>query len=78
MPKWLPQFDPTAKNFDLLRTTGRSIGRQEVIVLVRNEIFVMSISQNRLKDVFASTHLSSTTTPCVFKIEAAAMGKSRP
>ncbi len=63
VPQGLAQFDSLSQYFDLLLRSGRGIGWQEVQINDRIEILVVSILQNRLKNVLAQiahclTHLS--------------------
>jgi hypothetical protein len=58
VPQWLTKFDSSTKYFDLLRTTRRRVRRLEMIVFVRNEVFIMTVTQNRFENVLTSAHLS--------------------
>jgi len=59
VPQRLTEFNATAQNFDLLWAASRCIGRNEVIVLVGNKIFIVTITQNGFENVLASTHVYS-------------------
>ncbi len=59
VPQRLPEFNATAQNFDLLWAASRCVGRNEFIVLVGNEIFVVTVTQNGFENVLASTHVYS-------------------
>lgn len=63
MPQGLSQFDTTAEDFNLLGASGGGVGGDEIEVLVGDEVFIMTVTQDRFKNVFAGTHLCSTATP---------------
>jgi hypothetical protein len=44
VPQRLTEFDATTQNFDLLWAASRRIGGNEVIILVRDKIFIVTIT----------------------------------
>lgn len=63
VPKRLAQFDATPQDLDLLRASGRRIRWDEIEIFVGNEVFIVTVTQDRFKNVFTGTHFSSTATP---------------
>jgi len=57
VPQWLPEFDATTEDFDLLLRTGWCVGWQKVVVDDWVEVFVMTVLENCFKNVLAQiTH----------------------
>lgn len=56
VPQWLAKFNATAQNFDLLWAASRCVGRNEMVILVRDKIFIVTVTQNGFENVLASTH----------------------
>ncbi len=59
VPQRLTEFHATSQNFDLLWASRRRIGRDELVVLVGDEIFIVTVTQNGFENVLAGTHIFS-------------------
>ena len=56
MPKGLAQFDSSTQHFNLVGTSGRCVGGDEFLVVLGDEIFVMTVAQDSFKHVLALAH----------------------
>jgi len=59
VPQRLTEFDATTQHFNLLWAACGGIGWDEFVVLVGNKVFVVTITQDGFKNVFASAHVFS-------------------
>jgi hypothetical protein len=55
VPKWLPQFDATAKHFDLLLGTGGCVGGKKLPVGDGIKILIVTVLENGFENVLAKT-----------------------
>jgi hypothetical protein len=56
VPQGLSQFNAAAEDFDLVGASGWRIGWHEVIVLVWDEVFVVTVPQDCFENVLAMAH----------------------
>lgn len=56
VPQRLTQFDSATKDFNFVRTARRGIGGYELLVLLGDEVFIMTVPQDSLKYVLALAH----------------------
>ena len=59
VPQGLSQLNPSTKNFNLVGAAGWGIGRNELLVPLRDEVFVVTVPQNSFKNVLALAHISN-------------------
>ncbi|SMP71802.1 hypothetical protein SAMN06265222_114117 [Neorhodopirellula lusitana] len=56
VPKWLAEFNATAKDFDFLWAACWGICCTKVLIFLRDEIFVVTVAKDGFEDVLAMTH----------------------
>ncbi|WP_206036268.1 hypothetical protein [Crateriforma spongiae] len=56
VPQGLAEFDATTQDFDLFGATGRSIGGLKAVILVGDEVFIVTVAKDGFENVFAVAH----------------------
>ena len=56
VPQRLTEFDTATQYLNLVGAARRSIGWLEMLVIIWNEVLVVTITEDRFKHVFALTH----------------------
>jgi hypothetical protein len=64
VPQRLAEFNTTTQNFNLLGASGRCIGGDEVIVFMRDKVFIVAVTQDGFENVLAATHFVLSISPC--------------
>ncbi|TWU17010.1 hypothetical protein Poly21_42190 [Allorhodopirellula heiligendammensis] len=59
MPKRLTKFDSAAEHLDFLRTARGGVRSDEVFILLRAEVFIVTITKDCFEDVLTMSHAFS-------------------
>ena len=60
VPQGLSEFNPSAKNFNLIRTPCWRIRGHELLIHLGDEVFIVTVPQDSFKNVLALAHKTAS------------------